>query len=247
MYKFKNVPLTISEILKEGWELYKPSIKPVLFWSFIIAIIHIIPFYLGYIGFYEIKANGGLSFSWTAVLVIGLLLFVESFFTTALFYPIYLIATGQKVTFKSVLDTARSLIFPIYFALLLYFLAVNIGVFLLILPAVFIGILFSMILPFIICERQSVIPAFRSSAKLVWGHWWQTFFALVIPYGGSYLIRNFARFTPWADHRWLLLGDALLLTFFMPYFYTVLLVQYHNLKYIKSLPSAISDRHRLQS
>jgi hypothetical protein len=247
MYKLKNVPLTISGILKDAWALYKPSFIPLLPSAIIISIIHIVPFLYGFVGFYEVSAKGHLVFSWLALMIYVGLLIVEAYFVGVLLYTAQLIATEQKLNHKVIFGYAKSQIFTLYFALLLYFLAINIGVFLLILPGIFIAILFSMFLPFIIIERQGIFPSFESSARLVWGYWWQTFFVIVIPYLLSYLLRNFVRFTPWTSQVWLLLIDAFILSLFIPYFYAILLVQFHNLKLIKSLPSPTSDRPRLQS
>lgn len=247
MYTLKNAPLTISGILKDAWQLYKVSIKYLLVPAFIIAIVHIIPFLYGFIGFYVVNAKGGLSFSWLAMLIYVALLIVESFFIAVLFYTMHLKATEQPIDLKNVFDSAKSQIFTLYFALLIYFVAINIGVFLLIIPGVFAAVLFAMFVPFIVIDRQTVIQSFDSSRRLVWGNWWQTFFVMVIPYVLSYLLRNFAKFTPWTSNKWLLIGDMLILTAFIPYFYGILLVQFHNLKIIKSLPLPTSDRHRLQS
>lgn len=247
MYKLKNVPLTISGILKDAGSLYKSSFLRLLPSAVIISIIHIVPFLYGFVGFYEINDKGRLVFSWFALLIYVGLLIVEAYFVGVLLYLAQLIATEQKVNYKVIFGYAKSQIFTLYFAMLLYFLAINIGVFLLVLPGIFLTILFSMFLPFIIIERQGVVQSFESSARLVWGYWWQTLFVIAIPFILSYLLRNFVRFTPWTNQIWLLVIDAFILSFFIPYFYSVLLVQFHNLKLIKSLPSPTSDRPRLQS
>lgn len=247
MYKLKNVPLTISGILKDAWELYKPSFKFTLPWSIMIAIIHVIPFLYGFVGFYQVNTKGSLSFSWWALLIYVILLIAESFFLAVMFYIMHLIATEQKINYKIVFEVAKSQIFNLYFAMLIYFLAVSFGIFLLVLPGVFAAILFAMFLPFIIVDRQTVIQSFASSARLVWGYWWQSFFVLAVPYIISYLIRNFIRFTPWAGYDWLTMGDAIILAVFVPYFYGILMVQFHNLKIIKSLPAPVGRSERMQS
>ncbi len=247
MYQLKNVPLTISGILKDTWQLYKSSFKYTIPPAFIIAIVHIVPYLYGFIGFYHTTDDGGLTFSWLALCIYVVLLIVEAFFVAVLLYTMHSVATEQKVNYQAAFDLAKSELFSLYLSMLLYFLAVNIGVFLIIVPGIFAAILFSMFLPYIILERQKIVQSFDSSARLVWGHWWQTFFILVIPYVLSYALRNFARFTPWAGDQWLLLVDPLVMTFFIPYFYGILLIQFHNLKLIKSLPAPTSDRHRLQS
>jgi hypothetical protein len=246
MYKFESAPLTISGVLKDGWELYKVSLLYVLPLTFIIAIMHVIPFLFNIVGFYHVFTNGRMVFSLWALILYLVILFVEAFFIALLFYIMHSLATEQKTDFPGALKCAVIRLIPLYIALLIYFIFINIGMFLLLLPAIFAAIILSMFLPLIIIERKSIYNSFDSSVRLVWGHWWQTFFILVIPSLVSYLGRNLSQFSAWGMHgHWLLIVDVIILTLIVPYFYAILLVQYNNLKVIKALPKPISEQPRI--
>ncbi|MBA2655141.1 MAG: hypothetical protein H0U71_08775 [Gammaproteobacteria bacterium] len=245
MYKLETDPLTTAGILKNSWSLYTTSLKYILVWSFIVSIVHIIPTLFGFVGFFYQDFSGHLEFSWWALLLFIVLLTVEAFFVAILFYNIYTIATEQKVNYKLSISTALTCLIPLYVAMVLYFVFVNVGMFLFILPAVFISISLVMFLPFIVIDRLNVYKAFEASARLVWGNWWQTFIVLVIPYAISYFLRSLFKITPWGG-EWLLFIEAIILTISMPYFYSALLIQYNNLKIIKSLPEPMAQPPRTQ-
>jgi hypothetical protein len=234
MYKLATSPLTLSEIFKHSWKLYKSSLGPVFIWSLIIAIIHVLPFTFQVVNFYQRDITGHLVFSWLGLFLFLVFLFIQIFFLIILFYSIYSIAKEQKVDFPTLLKVTRRETINLYLAMVIYFIILYISIVLLILPAIFFAILFSMLLPLIVIEHHSVYNSFIRSAQMVWKHWWQTFFALVIPYSITYLVRSLVKFTPWLG-KWMFLVDVILLLFLMPYFYSVLLVQFNNLKIIKAL------------
>lgn len=243
MYKLESKPLTLSGIYTNGWRLYKATFLKVVIWSLILGLIHIIPYFFGYVGFLHQDITGNFNFSWTGVFTFVVLLVADSYFLAGLFYIIYLSATEQKVNLSSVFRHCVHVLIPLYISALIYFIATSFGLWLFIFPAVFIGILFSMFLPYVVIESQNPYKAFESSMRLVWGNWWQTFFVLVVPYTLFYLLRNFVRITHWAG-EWQLLIEAILIAIIIPYFYAVLYIQYNNIKVIKALPKPISERPR---
>lgn len=246
MYQIKEVPLTISGILKDSWKLYKNTLFYLLPWSFILSLVHVIPYFFGLIGFYQ-YSHGHLSFSWRGLFIYVALLIVESFFVAVIIYSLQLLATQQKLNYSEVFNLARKRFLNLYFALIIYFLAVNVGMILLVIPGIFLATILSMFLPFIILEGQDIYDAFVNSFKLVWGAWWQTFLVFLVPLMLSYLARSIIKYTPWVGGDWLHLVDIVVLMLMAPYFYSALLIQFHNLKYIKSLPKSVSDRPRVQS
>jgi TRAP-type C4-dicarboxylate transport system permease large subunit len=169
------------------------------------------------------------------------LLIVEAFAVAIIFYNMYLSGKEQKVSQKQAFQNALHTFVNMYIGLVAYYFIANIGLYVYIIPGLFFGVLFVMAIPAIVIEKQTVYAAFENSVRLVWGHWWQTFFALAVPYFLLYLLRNFGKFTPW-EGEWVLLIDAAVLALLMPYYYAVLLVQYNNIKIIKSLPEPISHR-----
>lgn len=246
MFKLETAPLTLSGIYKNGWELYKASIFNVLLWSFILAIIHILPLLYNYVGFYRISPDNSFHFSFVAFFVFLVLLVVESFFIILLLQGMYTTGTEQRVDYPATFSLARILLLNVYAGNIVYFALVNVGMLLFVIPAVFVAVIFVMYLPFLIFDKVSIYNAFSGSARLVWGSWWQTFFALFIPYALLYLVRNIGKVSP-NGNQWLYLFDLIMLTIVVPYIYAIIIVQYNNLKIIKSLPEAISQRPRTQS
>lgn len=246
MFKFEPHPLTISGILKSGWELYKYVFHVVWIWSLIVSIIYIIPPLFGFIGFYHVDDLQHIHFSWVGLLLFISLLFVWTFFITVLFHAIYLMAIDHKTNFKESLKVASNKLLSLYSAMLIYYFAVLVGVAFFLFPGVLIWVLFAMFLPLIVLENQSIYNAFDGSARLVWGNWWQTFIVLIIPALISYAVRNLAQLTT-VENYWTLGLDVIIMTIIMPYFYTVLLVQYHNLKLKQQIPQATEQVPRPQS
>ena len=245
MYKFLTTPLTISGVYKDAWRLYKTIFWYVLAWSLILAVIHVIPYLFKFVGFYKQEVTGHLTFSWVGLLGFLVLLLADTYFLAVLIYSIYSSATEQKIDNLKAFNLAKSQLLTLYFSLLIYFLAVLVGVVLLIVPAIFIGILFSMVPLYIVIDKLKLYQSFESSVRLVWGAWWQTFFILVIPYALTYFIRSLIKVVP--HHDWPVIVDIVLLTLLMPYFYAVLVIQFNNLKIIKSLPEPLTQQPRTQS
>lgn len=246
MYKFETTPLTLSGIFKESWAFFRASIASVVLWSFLISVVHILPNLFGFFGFYHQNCSGHLVFSWWGLLFYVVLLTAVSYFLAVLLYIMYSIATEQKVNYRIVFNQAAGQFVNVYFAILIYFIIGVVGLFLLILPAVFLCVLFSMFLFYILYERDSIYYAYEKSAKLIWGHWWQTFFVIAIPYSIGFLVRILGKvFNLHTD--WTLLADLIVQTLVLPYFYAALLIQFNNLKVIKSLPDTDSQRPTLHS
>lgn len=249
MYKFESVPLTISSILKNAWELYKISIHCVMPWTFIISILHVIPNSYNMVGFYQLRSPHHYPvFSGWALLLYLVLLVIEAYCIGVLFYNLYFLVQEQKLHLGRSLKKAFTQLIPLYIAIVIYFFVVNLSMFLLLLPAVFCAVILAMFIPFILIEKQSIYTAFKSSVRLVWGSWWQTFFVLVVPYLVTYLGRSFVRFSYLdVSRHWVMIIDTMLLMLSLPYFYSALLIQYNNLKIIKSLPDPITSRPRTEN
>ncbi len=246
MYRLNPAPLTILGILKNAWELYKTSLKYVLPWTFIISLIHVIPYSFNFVGFYQRKTVNHIEFSMLALLLFVVLLFFEAFFVSFVFYSMYSLATEQKANFFQSLRLASSRFIYLYLAMLIYHLSVNVGILLFLLPGVFLAIIFSMFSLYILIERESIYNSFEHSVKLVWGYWWQTFFVFLVPYLFAYLAIYVIKFVSLSTYgKWYLAGSIITLTFLLPYFYAELLVQYNNLKIIKSFPRPISKTSRI--
>ncbi len=85
--------------------------------------------------------------------------------------------TGQQADEFS---TAWRCFFPVLAFLVLYGIAAALGMILLIIPGIFLSVLFILGDVQIALGRAGVISAFKESARLVWGNWWFTFGILLI-------------------------------------------------------------------
>ena len=85
--------------------------------------------------------------------------------------------TGQAADEFS---TAWKCFFPVLAFMILYGLAAGLGMVLLIIPGIFLSVLFILGDVQIALGRAGVISAFKESARLVWGNWWFTFGILLI-------------------------------------------------------------------
>lgn len=246
MFKYQTQPILLRDILRDGWKLYNDSIKYLWIWSFLIALCYIIPTALGYIGIYHIDRFKNFHFSWPGLVIFFVSLFISTYFIIVVLNIINTIATEQKPNFVKSLGFGLSTLPILYLGNIIYYLLIVMGTILFLFPAVFLWILLVMFIPLILFERLGLIDSYVTSAKMVWGSWWQTFIALLIPAAITYLLRNLLRIPGW-DVSIVFAIDAIVMTLVMPYFYTVLMVQYNNLKMRYVLPRRETDMTRLQS
>lgn len=103
------------------------------------------------------------------------------------------------------------------------------GVFLWLLFAVFVGILFLLNIPLILFDHKGSIGALKSSASLVWGNWWRTFVVIMVPALLfallTVIIQAVAR-NPMANF----IVAIILTMLFIPLLQGVILVQFNDLK-----------------
>jgi hypothetical protein len=248
MFTFESHPIYIGKILSSGWDLYKSSLLAICIWSFILALIYVIPPIFGFIGIYHIHIADShqASYSWIGLLVFLILLMVSTYFQAMLLNNMYQRATLNKIDLKSSFQLVSKEIFPLYIAMLAYNIVVSIGIVLLLLPGIYAWVLLSMFFPILIFEGGSVLDSFKKSINMVWGSWWQTFFALLIPAFIAYFLRNLFHYSPLSDY-WFFGLNIFTITLIVPYFYAVVLVQYNNLKVKMQLPQPPSHQSRVQS
>lgn len=246
MFKFQTQPILLRDILKDGWTLYNESIKYTWFWSFIISLLYVIPAALGYVGVYHIDRYKTLHFSWPGFFIFFIFLLISTYFIILLLHTIYLLGTQQKTDLKASFALAFRMLPHLYGGNLIYYIIIVLGTILFLFPAVFLWILFIMFMPLMLFEGQGLVESYVTSAKMVWGNWWQTFVALFIPSSITYVLRNLLRLPGW-DSSVVFAIDVVVMTIVMPYFYTVLLVQYNNLKIRYLEPKPETDVTRLQS
>ncbi len=152
MYRLGTSPLMVSGVFKHGWRLYKSSLPYVLVWSLILALIHEIPDYFKIYGIF-LDLSGHLVFSWVGVMVLLVLMIAEAFFLAVMFYSMFSLAKIQKIDLIGAFVCGEKHLWQLYLTLVIYAVLVHIGVILLLIPALFVGVLFAMILAPYLTER----------------------------------------------------------------------------------------------
>lgn len=170
---------------------------------------------------------------------------------TAIFYRIGLLIVQSDISNLQALFYSIKKLPPIFLATLLYFILAFLGLSLII-PGIFILVSLRFFTPIILFEQASVFDAFQKSHQLVWKNWWRTAVILMAPL----LFSMFVGLMFSALVEGLLTMEATLqqaqikllvqLTYLTidklltPLFYTVILLQYYDLKRRKQ-PSHSSE------
>lgn len=241
---YETQPQTISRVLLNSWKLYKLSFKNVWFWSLIVSVVSSIHRMMGYVGIYVLDSENKFYFSWEALVSLAIALFIGSFFVPLILSQINMIATLNESDLKTSIYIVIKKFFPIYAAIIIYNILFFLGVYLYLLPAIFIWILFVMFVPLILFDNVSFVQAFIRSAKMVWGNWWQTFFVFLVPMCLLYLLRDSLHFIL-KDSIFFAVFDLVILTFVTPYLYSVMLIQFNNLKMKMKFSSLSKNKNPL--
>jgi hypothetical protein len=101
----------------------------------------------------------------------------------AYFWTVSLLRADNRYRYGRVggeFTQAFGLVLPVTVYLLLYFLAMTIGMILLFVPGLFLAILLLPGAALIILRNAGVLDALRRSASLVWGSWWFTLGVLLV-------------------------------------------------------------------
>lgn len=158
-------------------------------------------------------------------------LFLMIYLGGVILHRTYVIGKEQKTSTGDSFAFVWKRSFTLISCLLLVFLSCMLGVLALIVPGIFLFILFTMVQPLILFDERGCFAALKHSCKLVWGNWWRTFavfFPLLI---SSYAASFGAQFISNHGYWWYgTVGSAVFVIFFYPLFYACVLIQYSDLK-----------------
>jgi hypothetical protein len=160
----------LSGVLDEAWRMYKAHAKHLLAIAFII--------YLGAAILAALLALAG---------VIGLLLGALVSVIAAFLLQATLVKAVQDVrdgrvdlSISETVSAAMPSLWPVAGASILAGIAITIGLFLFIVPGLFLITIWAVIVPVIVIERAGVFRSFGRSQELVRGRGWHVFFTLVL-------------------------------------------------------------------
>lgn len=177
---------TASEIIKNSWETYSNNWKKLLPY---VVLMFITSATLTIIGFAGLKIESLvinknvvlLNNLLVAALDVAILLFTL-WTTVALLKNLRQIIEnkGMLGIKESYFQTSKYL-WPVIWTSILVFLAVMLGFFLLLVPALIFAIWFTYVFYIIVFEDKKGVSALKESKSMVTGRWWKTFWLLLAP------------------------------------------------------------------
>lgn len=179
------------------------------------------------------------------LIVTGVAVLFACIFYGAVLYRIDNVARGRTDDFSEVLLQAVKKLPAVILAGILYTIAITIGSFLLVIPALILMISLAFSWYFILLEDKGVYDSLKTSHRLVWGDWWLTNLVFCVPVivlsiVFTILIFLNGSFDPATDpasfsFNGLNVISDLLNTFITPYFIVLGYLQYHDLKLRKNM------------
>ncbi len=239
-------PVSIAKILDASFKLFKTSFKKTVGFGLLLGLLSSV---IGLITSLHVEGliqPGAIVDGQWAVLMIGLVAigFSLSFwFYGALIYRIDDIAQGGDASFGDALAVGLKKFPVMLFAVVLYSIAVLLGIIALVIPGLILSLSLFFYAYFIVLEDQNAYQSLKSSHKLVWKDWWRTagvftvpgVIAVIVVIGLGAVAGFLGGFD--ADSNmdsWLEAVFNLLSGIFYQYFYVLGYVQYHDLKLRKT-------------
>ena len=169
------------------------------------------------------------------VIIFTLLSFV---LYAAIIYRVDNVANEREDSFFEAVTVGFRAFPSVFFAVILYMVAILLGYILLIVPGIILTLSLAFYLYFIVVDGYGGYAALRASHSLVWGHWWRTMTIFTVPM----LIMMAAMFTLGFLAAILAAGNQALLqilmnllsVIFTPYFFVLGYVLFQDLKLRKS-------------
>lgn len=222
---FSQEPLTIKEIWRNSFQLYRRSFSQTWYLGMMIGAVITISLLVN-----MIYLDKGLIFKTASVAISLTITLVVIYLTALMLFRIHSIAKDQTTSLTEAITFINSRYLKIAMAALIVLIFSSLGMLALLLPGIFIFVLFTMVQPLVLFDDEGVIDALKGSYKLVWGSWWHTFtviFPLIlINYWMSFAVQYAV-----AQHNWYIACSNLLLTvLFYPLFYACIIVIFSDLK-----------------
>jgi len=159
---------------------------------------------------------------------------------SSMIYRIDNVVNQREDTVLQALQFGLEKFLPMLVAVIVYSLAVTVGLALFVIPGLILSLSLAFYLYFIVIENRGGYASLRASHDLVWGYWWRTMSVFSIPgavlvlfYSGLFialgLMGGGLDSPPGPTALFNAFGN-ILSALITPYFFTLGYVQYHDLK-----------------
>jgi len=244
-------PQTIGKVLDSGIRLYVRGLGKVLPISLLIALIGMVPNFVRFNPGMIQESDPARLVTFTigyAVIVIALGIVIYG----AMIKLYGDLGAGKPATMAGSLRTGLSKLFPILIAGILYFLAVALGMVVLVIPGIILMLSMYLFSTAIILDDKGIIESLKYSHNLVWGNWWRTAIIFTVPIViiiGLYVLLGIVLSVVMASMAasagsfnasdlsnfiWFFFAEAIINAIVYPLFYAMAVVVYHDLKVRKS-------------
>lgn len=246
MFEFSKTKLSILDIWKVSFNLYRQTIAKVWYLAFLMMALLLTSITIsaklkGPVAAISKEATKAaaqtqpanplahLTVGGVLVNVIGIVLAL--FIMAVILHRMYNLAANPDFKLATSIQFVLSKYLIIFSCMLLIYVVVSAGILLFILPGVFLGILFLFSLLFILFDDAGWLSAIKRSCQLVWGNWWRTFAVFIVPAILITVIQNFIPLIFGIRHVWLnVFIISLVISVIKPYLDAVLLIQFNDLK-----------------
>lgn len=234
MFAYSKRPQKISEVFRDGLQIYRLSFSKAALLAFIASIPSALHYALTMSAMPSLEQPGQIPapiishiFLLKNIILSIMAMIIWGFFMAAMINRMNAMITGEDNNINRSLQVAMSKFPRIAVALIIYFVIGMLGSVVFILPGIFLFVLLIFYLPLIVIDNESIFGSISRSAQLVWGNWWRTFIVILVP-AIVMAIPNF--FVTQFNLVTRVFIEMVWLTLFLPWMNAVILAQLNNLK-----------------
>jgi hypothetical protein len=227
MFTFSKKPQSAKEIILGSLTLYWVGFKKIWVLSLVLAVLSGIP---DWVMSYLLRQGYSLKVLFTVDFFLLFLLPVLTFLVAFIMYQFYLVGTRLKKSTSEVSSIILSKLVWLSIALLVAVVVSWLGVFLFILPGIFIAVMLIFVQPLILLDDHQLIEAFKYSWFLVKNNWWHTFLILTLPLIMFYIAIPLPSLYSQTPSLFRIVLDLIRMTLVTPLFFAFILVLFYDVK-----------------
>lgn len=180
MFTYSATPQSIGKVLDNMFRLYGATFWKVIWISAGAALIANLPSLLmPPMPTDDPEATMAAMRQFLWILPLSMLATLYSY--AAILHRMHAVATGANTDLGAALRMGLIKLFPLLVASILYFLALAVGLVLLVVPGILLGLSLYFYLPLIVVDNKGILAGLKSSHRLVWGNWWRTATVVAVP------------------------------------------------------------------